>query len=100
MKHVPADVPKSWSEKGESWSTTSSGFPICRRRATTFVDPRRDYGLDEWPHRTTNGLSDTGWGMIEVCESMKDMETLSEKVESRWKQIINHCVDHGGHPTR
>ena len=26
--------------------------------------------------------------MIEVCESMRHMETLSEKVESRWKQIV------------
>ena len=67
VRHVPADVPKSWSEKGESWSTTALAFPICRRRATTFIDPRKDYGLDEWPHGTTIGLSDTGWEMIEVC---------------------------------
>ena len=63
-------------------------LPICMRRGGKYIDPTGDFGIDEWPYRTTLALTDTGWEMIDFCGDLRNMGKKDEEIEKRWKALI------------
>lgn len=88
VRHVSADIPAGWKTLGTAWTNTSLGYPICRRKGGNYIDPTGDFGIDEWPYRTTLALTDIDWEMIEFCGDLKNMGKKDEEIEKRWKELI------------
>ena len=88
VRHISADIPAGWKTLGTTWTNTSLGYPICRRKGGNYIDPTSDFGIEEWPYRTTLALTETGWEMIEFCGDLKKMGKKDEEIEKRWKELI------------
>eukprot|EP00438_Fugacium_kawagutii_P013012 Skav219672 [mRNA] locus=scaffold3149:113084:120619:+ [translate_table: standard] len=85
---LPADIPKRWSDATSTWGVTSQGFPLKCTRAKQFVDPSRDFSLDEWGFRTSFGWDGRQWYLLEFCQDVKRLGDRSEELEGRWQRLV------------